>query len=175
MAILKYVGTAFNIMNGFKQSTRPKNVGQLSDMIQEYKDTGVIPSKEGWKEFYEENQPGAIDRATDKTWEGIQELKENLQAATKEDVRGWTENLIIDKTFEGLFWQEDIIKQSSKTGEYRLATPDEEAKGIDGVVDGEFVSVKPDTYKQTINSKQENIDVRIIYYKKLSNGDYKLV
>ena len=102
------------------------------------------------------------------------ELIVNLQSLTKEDVRNWTEDLVIDKTFDGLFWQEEILKQSSKTGEYRLATPDEEAKGIDGVVDGEFVSIKPDTYKQTINSKQENIDVRIIYYKKLSKG-FRLV
>ena len=34
--------------------------------------------------------------------------------------------------------------------------------------------MEPDTYKQTINSKQENIDVRIIYYKKLSKG-FRLV
>ena len=174
MAILKYVGTVINNINGFKQSTRPKNVGQMSDMIQQYKDTTVAPSKEGWINYYEGEQSGSIDTATDKTWEGIQELIVNLQSLTKEDVRNWTEDLVIDKTFDGLFWQEEILKQSSKTGEYRLATPEEEAKGIDGVVDGEFVSIKPDTYKQTINSKQENIDVRIIYYKKLSKG-FRLV
>ena len=71
MAILKYVGTVINNINGFKQSTRPKNVGQLSDMIQEYKDTTVAPSKEGWINYYEGEQSGSIDTATDKTWEGI--------------------------------------------------------------------------------------------------------
>tara|TARA_Y100001963_G_C6672290_1_gene395689 strand:+ start:151 stop:675 length:525 start_codon:yes stop_codon:yes gene_type:complete len=174
MAILKYVGTVINNINGFKQSTRPKNVGQLSDMIQEYKDTTDTPSKTGWVEYYDWRCPAAIDTATDKTWEGIQELIVNLQSLTKEDVKDWTKDLIIDKTFDGLFWQEEILRQSSKTGEYRLATPEEEAKGIDGIVDGEFVSIKPDTYKQTVNSKQENIDVRIIYYKKLSRG-FKLL
>ena len=111
MAILKYVGTVINNINGFKQSTRPKNVGQLSDMIQEYKDTTVTPSKEGWVEYYEGKQSGSIAAATDKTWEGIQELIENLQSLTKEDVRSWTEDLVIDKTFDGLFWQEEILKQ----------------------------------------------------------------
>ena len=105
----------------------------------------------------------------------MQELIENLKKLTKEDVRQWTEDLIIDKTFNGLLEkQQKVLEMVSKTGEYRLATPEEEAKGIDGVVDGEFVSIKPDTYKQTINSKQENIDVRIIYYKKLSKG-FRLV
>ena len=177
MTILKYVSTAINNINGFKQSTRPKNVGLLSEMIKDYRkdiDITDVPSKKGWMEYYNSKQAGSIETATNKNWEGIQELIVNLQALTKEDVKNWTKDLIIDKTFDGLFRQEEILKQSSKTGKYRLATPEEEAKGIDGVVDGKFVSVKPETYKQTLNSKQENIDVPIIYYKELKKG-FKLI
>ena len=58
----------------------------------------------------------------------------------------------------------------STTGKWRLATPEEESKGIDGVVDGEFVSIKPHTYKSTIASKKETIPYRTIFYKKTFNG-----
>ena len=85
--------------------------------------------------------------------------------------------MIIDKTFNGLLEkQQKVLEMVSKTGEYRLATPEEESKGIDGVVDGEFVSVKPETYKHTLSAKQQNIDVRIIYYRSgKKKGEIELV
>ena len=49
--------------------------------------------------------------------------------------------------------------------EYRLATPEEEAQGIDGMIGSRFVSIKPITYK-TMNELSERIDVPIIYYEK---------
>ena len=62
------------------------------------------------------------------------------------------------------------------SGEIVKRTPEEEAKGIDGVVDGEFVSVKPETYKHTLSAKQQNIDVRIIYYRSgKKKGEIELV
>ena len=178
MSIEKYVTTAINNQSQFKQSTRASNVGQLSEMVQKYDAKRSEPrSVRGWKEFYEDDQPGAIDRATDKTWAGMQELIENLKKLTKEDVRQWTEDLIIDKTFNGLLEkQQKVLEMVSKTGEYRLATPEEESKGIDGVVDGEFVSVRPETYKHTLSAKQQNIDVRIIYYRSgKKKGEIELV
>ena len=69
-----------------------------------------------------------------------------------------------------------VFEMVSVDGDFRVATPEEESKGIDGFVNGEFVSVKPVTYKQTINSKKENINVPIIYYKKGKNkGDIEIV
>ena len=49
--------------------------------------------------------------------------------------------------------------------EYRLATPEEESKGIDGYVGDTAYSVKPDTYRSKA-SLPERIDVKMIYYKK---------
>ena len=62
------------------------------------------------------------------------------------------------------------IEMVSETGEYRLATPDEESKGIDGVVDGKYVSIKPHTYKKTIEAGKETINYDIIYYKNTKKG-----
>ena len=52
---------------------------------------------------------------------------------------------------------------------YRLATPREEAVGIDGYVGNVPYSVKPDTYK-TMGRLSETIDVKMIYYTKTKAG-----
>ena len=46
----------------------------------------------------------------------------------------------------------------------------QESQGIDGYVDGEPVSIKPNTYKKTIQSGKESIPYRIIFYKNTKRG-----
>lgn len=53
--------------------------------------------------------------------------------------------------------------------EYRLATPEEESKGIDGFVGGTPYSVKPESYK-TMGRLSEVINVKMIFYTKTDNG-----
>ncbi len=86
-------------------------------------------------------------------------------------VQRWVEDLIINKTFNGMYVQKAILASLAdlKDTDYRLATPDEEAKGIDGYVGGVAYSVKPDTYK-TMNRLSETIDVKMIYYTKTKTG-----
>ena len=135
MALLPYIGSVINLGNSFSQATRPKNVGQMSDLIQEYRESTDRPTRDGWETFYN-NRIGLdkIDTATDKTWDYVQRIKENLNELTRDDVYTWEKDLIIDKTFAGLQVQLDILEMVSETGEYRLSTPEEESKGIDGVV-----------------------------------------
>lgn len=49
-------------------------------------------------------------------------------------VREWVEDLVIDKTAEGLIIQEIILETLAerKNVEYRLANPQEESRNIDG-------------------------------------------
>lgn len=51
----------------------------------------------------------------------------------------------------------------------RLATPEEESKGIDGYVGNTPYQVKADTYK-TMGRLSEVIDVKMIYYTKTKTG-----
>ena len=171
MTLLPYIGSVINLGNSFSQATRPKNVGQMSDLIQEYRESTDNPTRNGWKSFYN-NRIGfdKIDIATDKIWDYVQRIKENLNSLTRDDVYEWTRDLIIDKTFAGLQVQLDILEMVSETGEYRLSTPEEESKGIDGVVDGKYVSIKPHTYKKTIEAGKETINYDIIYYKNTKKG-----
>jgi hypothetical protein len=171
MTILPYIGSVINLGNSFSQATRPKNVGQLSELIQIFRDSDCEHSIGGWEQFYDEKIGKCkIEDASDKIWNYVQRIKENLNRLTKEDVYAWTKDLIIDKTFSGLQLQLDILEMVCDNGDYRLANSEEEAKGIDGFVNGEPVSIKPHTYKKTIQSGKESIQYRIIYYKQTKNG-----
>ena len=171
MTLLPYIGSVINLANSFSQATRPKNVGQMSDLIQEYRKVNSNCSRDGWEEFYD-TQVGLhnIGIATEKTWDYVLRIKENLNSLTKDDVYEWVKDLIIDKTFSGLQVQLDILEIVSETGQFRLATPEEESKGINGVVDGKYVSIKPHTYKKTIEAGKETIEYDIIYYKNTKKG-----
>lgn len=165
-----YVGSVVNLANTFSQATRPRNVGQMSDLIQEYRKTTKNPSVDGWKRFYYSKiGKQAIDTAADRTWELFLKMKKNMKSVTKENIQEWIHSLVIDKTFEGLQIQLDVLQAAAKTN-YRLATPEEESKGIDGWVDGEPVSIKPHTYKKTIEMGKEKIAYRTVFYKKTKNG-----
>ncbi len=50
-----------------------------------------------------------------------------------------------------------------------MSNPGEESKGIDGFIGNIPISIKPDTYK-TKKLLRENIDAKIIYYKKTKSG-----
>ena len=86
-------------------------------------------------------------------------------------VEHWVEDLVIAKTFNGLYVQKAILASlaSHQGTTYRLATPEEESVGIDGYVGNTPYSVKPDTYK-TMKRLSETIEVKMIYYTKTKTG-----
>lgn len=86
-------------------------------------------------------------------------------------VEKWVEDLLINKTFNGMYVQKAVLASLAHLRDttYRLATPDEESKGIDGYVGNVPYSVKPDTYK-TMGRLSETIDVKMIYYTKTKTG-----
>lgn len=171
MTLLPYIGSVINLGNSFSQATRPKNVGQLSELIQIFRNHSQKHSIDEWEKFYDQRiGKSKIVEASDKIWDYVQRIKENLNSLTKEDVYLWTKDLIIDKTFSGLQLQLDILEMMCDNGNYRLASIEEESKGIDGFINEEPVSIKPHTYKKTIQSGKEYIPYRIIYYKQTKNG-----
>jgi hypothetical protein len=171
MTLLPYVGSVVNLGNSFSQATRPKRVGQLSELIKDFRDSNYDHSIKGWEKFYDDKiGKNKITEASEKVWEYVLRIKENLNSLNKQDVEEWVKDLIIDKTFSGLQLQLDILEMISDNSDYRLANSEEEAKGIDGFVDGEPVSIKPHTYKKTIQSGKESIPYRIVYYKQTKKG-----
>jgi hypothetical protein len=163
----KYTSQLINWANQNAQGTRPKVVGQLSDLFPEYEAQAANISIEDWEKWYLEKYPDAIENATNKIFTQIENLKQAIQLIDKDLVRAWVKDLVLSKTFNGLYVQKVILAKlaSIKNQEYRLATPDEESQGIDGYVGGKAYSIKPDTYK-TMGRLSETIDVTMIYYTK---------
>jgi len=160
----KYVTQIINLANQNAQGTRPKVVGQLSDLINQIDEK----TYKKWKEYYLENHKDKIDVATEKIWQMISNFKEAIEKIDKNMIKNWVYDLIINKTAEGLIIQEFILKhlanKYNKT--YRLATADEESQNIDGFIGDIPVQIKPYTYKTKTNVKNENIKIPIIFYKK---------
>lgn len=163
----KYTTQILNLANQNAQGTRPGVVGQLSDMIQQC----PYDSYEKWKGWYLARKPDAIDEATRKILEMVDNLRQAIGQIDEQMVRDWVEDLVLVKTFIGLRFQEAILKRvASLVGKpYRLAKPEEEAKGIDGFVGDTPVSIKPQTYKAK-RALPEEIPVRIVFYEKVKGG-----
>ncbi len=163
----KYTTWIINQVNRISQATRPKVVGQMSDLIQDcpYK------SFEGWKKWYKETHPDAVKNATKKISDKFKEVKEAFDSVDYGLIEKWVEDLVIVKTFLGLRVQEAILKKIAKMGKkkYRLSKPEEESKGIDGFIGNVPVSIKPKTYK-LMKHLQDKIDVVIITYEKKGDG-----
>jgi len=136
----KYVAPLINLANQYAQGTRPKVVGQMSDLIQEFE--GKTLSE--WEEWYLKKKPDAIKNATEKILQKLKELKNSLNKIDRATVEQWVRDLVIVKTFAGLRFQEAILKKGAeiKGTNYRLAEPDEESKGVDGYIGDIPVSIK---------------------------------
>lgn len=167
----KYTSQLINWANQNAQGTRPRIVGQLSDLFPEYQASTYNIDISDWKEWYTEKYPGAIEEATDKIFNQVENLKEAIKLIDKSMVRKWVEDLVISKTFSGMYVQRAILAKISDMREepFRLASPEEESKGIDGYVGDTAYSIKPVTYK-TMGRLSESIDIKMIYYSKKKSG-----
>lgn len=166
----KYVSPLLNLANNVSQGTRPRVVGQMSDLIQEFAGSTLAD----WRTWYSEKHPESVDRATDKIFAQIEVFKSALAGIDRSLVKRWVEDLILVKTFIGLRFQEAILKfvAAHRNVKHRLATPEEEAQGVDGVVGDRKISIKPDSYKTKNAALQETLpaDAEVVYYRKLDKG-----
>lgn len=163
----KYTTQLINLANQNAQGTRPRMVGQMSDLIQEF------PGKnyDDWIEWYGERNPYAIENATNKIYEMVKNLQGAIELIDIDLVRRWVKDLVLTKTYVGFCFQESILKKiaSLKDQSYRLSEPTEESRGIDGFIGSTPVSIKPTTYK-TKSMLTEQIEVTMIYYEKVKDG-----
>ena len=162
-----YTTQLINLANQNSQATRARNVGQMSELIQEFPGN----SYEQWVRWYIEKYPDAIEGATDKTFAMIVKMRQAMEEIEREMVGQWIRELILAKTYAGLRFQESILKTiaAKNSTTYRLARPDEESRGIDGFIGLKPVSIKPVSY-QSKSFLPETIDARIIYYEKVRGG-----
>lgn len=159
----KYTTQIINLVNSNAQGTRPAVVGQMSELIQEFPGKSLSE----WIEWYSKQQPNAVNNATERIWSKLQEMKDAATLINKPMVEAWVKDLVYTKTYCGLKFQEAILAYLAReyNTTYRLATIEEEAKGIDGYLNNKPAQIKSITYKQEA-LLAEVINVPIIYYDK---------
>ncbi len=162
-----YTTQLLNIANRNAQSTRPRNVGQMSDLIQEFDGE----TYDQWVAWYLKKHPHSIEIATDRTYEMIEKMRQAMAGIDREMVQQWIRELVLTKTYTGLRFQKSILKTIAENegATYRLANPNEESSGIDGYIGTRAVSVKPVTYLDQ-PLLQDEIAVDIIFYEKVRGG-----
>lgn len=171
----KYTSQLINWANQNAQGTRPKVVGQMSELFPAYRKDAKEHSVEEWAAWYLERQPDAIETATDRIESQIENLKQAIQLIDREMIRKWVYDLVINKTYVGLYYQQVILSHMAREqgATWCLATPPEEARGIDGFVGDKPYSIKPDSYR-TMGRLSEQIAVTMVYYKVKANGDLSI-
>jgi len=162
-----YTTQLINLANQNAQGTRPRVVGQLTELIKECPER----TYEGWKNWYLSRYPNAIENAAERINQMMNNLKKAIELIDKSMIKKWVEDLVLEKTFIGLKFQEAILKKvaSIKNTNYRFAEPKEESQGIDGFIGDVPVSIKPITY-QAKNALREEIKAKIIFYNKTKSG-----
>lgn len=163
----KYATQIINLANQNAQGTRPSVVGQMSELIQEFKGSKL----KDWEKWYLNNHPEAIKIATNKIFEMIENFKDVMTQIDKDMIESWVRDLVIVKTFVGLKFQEAILKKVANHFKmsYKLAEPSEESQGIDGYIQNIPISIKPISYMAK-KSLSEKIEVSKIYYEKVKDG-----
>jgi len=163
----KYATQIINLANQNAQATRPKVVGQMSELIMEF--TGR--TLEEWEKWYLQKYPDSIDKATKKILEMIDNFRDVINQIDEDMISQWVRDLVIVKTFIGLRFQEAVLKKIAEkfNTHYKLSTFEDESKGIDGYIGNIPISLKPATY----NSKKmltEKLEGYIVYYEKQKDG-----
>lgn len=162
----RYTTQIINLASQNAQATRPRVVGQMSELIKEFPGRAY----EDWQKWYLEHYPDAIKSAATKIKDMIGKLKSAMDKIDDELIDLWVRDLVLVKTFTGMRFHEAILRRVSEHfgKSYRKSTPEEESRGIDGYIGDKPVSIKPDTY---ISKKglSESLPENIIYYSKLKN------
>jgi hypothetical protein len=163
----KYTAPLINLANQYAQGTRPKVVGQMSELIQQF--SGKTLSE--WEEWYLKQKPDAIKNATDKILQMLKNLRNSIDRIDEKMVEDWVRDLVIVKTFLGLRFHEAILRKGAeiKRTTFRLSESSEESKGVDGYIGEIPVSIKPSTYESKA-SLPESIQVKMIYYRKVDDA-----
>ena len=120
----KYTSQLINWANQNAQGTRPKQVGQLSELFPDFTLTEQNITIENWRKWYVDKYPGAINNAAKKIYAQLQNLQEAIKLIDLDMVEHWVDDLVINKTFNGMYVQKAILAfLADKTNQnYRLAT-----------------------------------------------------
>lgn len=158
----KYSTQIINLANQNAGGTRPRVVGQMSELVKEC----PVKTFSEWKTWYKSKFPRAIDDATGKIIAMLKNMQPVYEKIDLEMVKAWVEDLVLVKTFEGFLHQEIALKAVANRMKksWRLATPQEESQNIDAYIGDIPVQIKPITYLYMNPITREEIKINIIFF-----------
>ncbi|WP_178918116.1 MjaI family restriction endonuclease [Natronomonas gomsonensis] len=161
----KYTTYLLNPAINLSQSNRPEVVGQMSDIIEEFRKEHPDGTFEDSVEFYFEEYNGEkrLEKSAEKAYPMVEKMRNAFEQIDEEMTRRYIRDLVLFKTYEGFDIQETILRKLGDMYdvEVRRATASEESKGIDGYIGEQAVQIKPNTHKDNL---QEEFDAPIVYY-----------
>ena len=159
------------------QATRPKQVGQLSELFPEYEEearkNNQTPSVEGWKEFHNQKVPNALQNSFTRLKQMFENFKEAIHKIDDKMIITWLEDLLYEKTFYGLSVENiirEFLRKKHKINS-RKATVKEESQNIDFLImDNEKnkeykYQIKPISLKGTTYHLVDS-SINIVWYKR---------
>lgn len=159
----KYTSQLLNLANQNAQSTRPRVVGKVNDMIDEFEKEYPNGTYEDWVVFYEQEYDGneRIDQGAEKLYLMIQKMKEALETIDKEMAHRYIEELVLYKSYMDNDIVEVCLKKLSSVynTEYEIAHKQQ----VDGFISGHpirIVSLRDAT--DTESSRKNNYST--VYY-----------
>lgn len=167
----KYTSQLINWANQNAQGTRPRIVGKMSDLFPQFLQESTNPDIQEWGEWYNNAHPDAIENASRLIYTQIENLKTAIQLIDQSMVHEWVQDLVVNKTFNGMYVQKAILAEISRITNkpFKMATPEEESKGIDGFVGDVAYSIKPESYL-VMKRLPESIPCKIAIYQKTKTG-----
>ena len=193
-----YTSTLLNDVNQWARGSKAENVGQVSELIKQFRQDNPKGGLEDWKKYHrgktghtiqilrgkgskkkeESIQMAGIDQGVEDIMKKLEEVKKSINGLTKDDVLKWLENLVYEKTYCGLEAQELILKNIAKKNsmDYMLGSIEDEKQGIDGYIindkDGDLsiypLQIKSSSYGN--KHKQEHFLCPIVTYELKKDG-----
>ena len=106
----KYTSWILNQVNRISQATRPRIVGQMSELIKQCPER----SFEGWKRWYLETHPDAIKNATQRISSKLKEVKDAFDEIDEELKKNGLKTLFLSRHFSASASRRPYLKSWRK-------------------------------------------------------------
>lgn len=191
-----YTSGFINDVNGWAGGSKAENVGQVSELIKQFREEYPKGSLDDWTAYHqklegtnievlkgkgkskrlETVQMAGIEQGVRDIMSKMEEVKNNINLLTEEKVCSWLKNLVYEKTYCGLEAQELILKHIAETKnlQWMLGSIEDEKLGIDGyIIDTNKHKFYPLQIKSSSYSnkhKQEHFVCPVVTYDLIKEG-----
>ena len=172
-----YEKLIINSINQTAGGTKPRVVGQMSDLVPKFRDycikNNISITSKNWKKWYLDRYLSNFENSLSKLKDMLEKFKKAINEINDKTLEKWLNNFLFIENIGGLLIQ-DIIMNYIKT-EYpkysiRAAIPSEESKNIDIIINNKAYQVKPLSIKQGTSFNQQWGDEQGIWYKEVTHN-----